>query len=400
MVEFTAKDRAADAAYELATSPSDGLAGARDELNKIWSSGNLPASDIGKALEDNNLLAPLALYDSANLDMDNNGSFSIDELVTAANADTSDTLTKTLAENLISEVSTRDYEDLSVAELRSISAGAAPKDPIPGEMNFDPATIADGQIAARDLAFANEHFSSLDRDSDGYVLSDEIQSYLTANNDSITPEDAAILGDLSSQVPNLEENSNDEWGDESAGFTRNDLQEAAVKMAEDLNQERAQAATTTEVAGTEDTAADASETVAETATEGSPATAETVLNGQEAEREASSDALTRLSSADSSTEDQLAAIKTLVEGGQTTATLRDADGNALNIRMEVVPISEGSDRSYVQMFAVDENGRETVVLRAVSDGNGFSQQRDADGNLVSYVGSRWSSRHPESVFGE
>ncbi len=400
MVEFTAKDRAADAAYELATSPSDGLAGARDELNKIWSSGNLPASDIGKALEDNNLLAPLALYDSANLDMDNNGSFSIDELVTAANADTSDTLTKTLAENLISEVSTRDYEDLSVAELRSISAGAAPKDPIPGEMNFDPATIADGQIAARDLAFANEHFSSLDRDSDGYVLSDEIQSYLTANNDSITPEDAAILGDLSSQVPNLEENSNDEWGDESAGFTRNDLQEAAVKMAEDLNQERAQAATTTEVAETEDTAADASETVAETATEGSPATAETVLNGQEAEREASSDALTRLSSADSSTEDQLAAIKTLVEGGQTTATLRDADGNALNIRMEVVPISEGSDRSYVQMFAVDENGRETVVLRAVSDGNGFSQQRDADGNLVSYVGSRWSSRHPESVFGE
>ncbi len=373
MVEISAKDRATDAAYELATSPRDELAGARAELNDIWQSGNLSSTTIGRSLEDNNLLAPLALYDSANLDTDNNGSFSYPELIEAANSPDSDELTRNLAEYLGNEVSLRGYSELTAAELRGMSG--TPIDPIPGEMDFNPATISDGEIGRSDLAYANENFNVLDDDNNDYVTKNEIDSYLSENAGSITESDAAKLRDLSAQAGNLEEGSNDEIGDENDGFTRNDLEVAAGEMADELR-----------------------DAPTETATEAP--TAEEILSGEGDEDGDSNEALATLSDVNSSTEDQLAAIKTLVAAGQTTATIRDADGTSLNIRLEMQPISEGSDRSYVQMFAVDENGREMVVLRAVTDGDGFAQQRDANGNFVSYVGRKWGEQHPDSVFGE
>lgn len=377
MVEISAKDRAADAAYELATSPRDELAGARAELNDIWQAGNLSSTDIGRSLEDHNLLAPLALYDSANLDTDNNGSYSYPELIEAANSSDSDELTKNLAEYLGTEVSLRGYTELTAAELRGMSG--TPTDPIPGEMDFNPATVSDGEIGRSELAYANENFNILDDDNDDYVTGDEIDSYLGKNAGSITESDAAKLRDLSAQVGNLEEGSNDELGDENDGFTRKDLEVAAGEMADELRDAP-------------------TETATETATE-TPTAAE-ILSGEGDEEGDSNEALATLSDVNSSTEDQLAAIKTLVAAGQTTATIRDADGTSLNIRLEMQPISEGSDRSYVQMFAVDESGREMVVLRAVTDGDGFAQQRDANGNFVSYVGRKWGEQHPDSVFGE
>ena len=382
MVEFTAKDRAADAAYELATSPRDGLAGARDELNQIWSSGNLPAQDIGRALEDNNLLAPLALYDSAHLDTDSNGAFSYNELLSAATSPDSDTLTKTLAEHLSSEVAIRGYADLTISELSSRSGTMT--DPIPGEMDFSPEAISDGQLDSGELAYADRNFDVLDRDDNDHVTDSEIDEHLSNNAGSISDADAAKLRDLSAQAGTLEGGHDDEWGIENDGFTRADLEVAATEMAAEMNEVAEEEEEEEEREGTEEDAV----------------TADEILSGVASEEEATNDALATLSGADSSVEEQLAAIKTLVEGGKTTATIRDADGSELTIRMEVQPISEGSDRSYVQMFAVDENGRETVVLRALSDGDSFAQQRDANGNLVSYVGSRWQERHPDSVFGE
>ncbi len=53
-----------------------------------------------------------------------------------------------------------------------------------------------------------------------------------------------------------------------------------------------------------------------------------------------------------STVEQLAAIKKLVDNGITTATLKDAEGNPISVRLEVVPIA-GSDRTMVHMFALD-----------------------------------------------
>ena len=110
------------------------------------------------------------------------------------------------------------------------------------------------------------------------------------------------------------------------------------------------------------------------------------------------DSLSTLSSPTATTEDQLKAIKTLVQNGQTTATITDSDGNTLNVRMEVLPIA-GTDRSMVQMFAVDPStGKQTVILRAINDGDAFTHQKDENGNEVEFVGSKWKRNHPDSIF--
>ncbi len=100
-----------------------------------------------------------------------------------------------------------------------------------------------------------------------------------------------------------------------------------------------------------------------------------------------------------SAEGKLKAITTLVAQGQTTATIRDADGSAITVRLEVSPISEGNPKSFVHMFAVDPTtGKESVMMRAISDGTNFSKQRDANGEEIGFVGSKWMKNHPGSMF--
>lgn len=107
-----------------------------------------------------------------------------------------------------------------------------------------------------------------------------------------------------------------------------------------------------------------------------------------------------LTSPNSSPEDQLKAVQALFAAGQTSMTITDADGNSLNVRFAVTPIAEGSPNNYVHMFAVDSSGNESIVLRAISKPDGFVQQRDANGEFVSYVGSRWKRDHASSIFNE
>ncbi len=111
-----------------------------------------------------------------------------------------------------------------------------------------------------------------------------------------------------------------------------------------------------------------------------------------------SPSLDALQSPDSSVTDRLKAIKALVADGQTTATIKDSNGDELSVRMEVIPVA-GSSRSMVQMFATDPaTGKEYVVLRAISDGDTFTHQRDANGQEVDFVGTRWQRNHPDSMF--
>ncbi len=107
-----------------------------------------------------------------------------------------------------------------------------------------------------------------------------------------------------------------------------------------------------------------------------------------------------LESPDSTPVDQLKAVQALAAAGVTSATITDADGNSINVRFAVSPIAEGSPNSYVHMFAVDASGKETVVLRAISNGDDFVQQRDANGEVVSFVGTKWKRDHEGSVFNE
>ncbi len=108
--------------------------------------------------------------------------------------------------------------------------------------------------------------------------------------------------------------------------------------------------------------------------------------------------LAALTAANSSIEDRLKAVKNLVESGQPPTSITDANGNQLSVRLEEIPI-KGSSRSMVQMFATDPaTGKEYVVLRAISDGDSFSHQKDKNGQEVDFEGSRWKQMHPDSLF--
>lgn len=109
-------------------------------------------------------------------------------------------------------------------------------------------------------------------------------------------------------------------------------------------------------------------------------------------------ALSILQNAESTPEAQLKAVQDLVNMGETTATLTDKDGNTMNVRFSAQPIKEGSSKSYVHMYAVDENGKESIVLRALSDGGNIIHQRDKNGNLLDFVGSKWLANHTNSFF--
>lgn len=109
--------------------------------------------------------------------------------------------------------------------------------------------------------------------------------------------------------------------------------------------------------------------------------------------------MTALTAPNSSTEDRLKAIKNLVESGQTSATLTDADGQQFNVRMEEIAVP-GSSRTMVQMIATDPaTGKEHPVLRAISDGDAFLHQRDANGYDVDFEGDWWKANRPNSMFG-
>lgn len=84
--------------------------------------------------------------------------------------------------------------------------------------------IAEEQMKATE--YAKQNFSKLDLDGDGYVTSGEVNSYVRANSDSLSANDRANLDYLKRNVDDLEEYSNDEFGDENDGFTNADLRDA------------------------------------------------------------------------------------------------------------------------------------------------------------------------------
>ncbi len=141
---------------------------------------------------------------------------------------------------------------------------------------------------------------------------------------------------------------------------------------------------------------------AEVAAEDQTAASEDLLDGTFAATEEAIDpklaAIGVLQSDQSTPEAQLKAVQDLAAMGVTTLCLTDKDGNPINVRLAVSPIAEGSSKSYVHMFAVDESGNETIVLRAITDGENLLHQRDKNGNEVGFVGTKWLANHTDSFF--
>lgn len=88
-----------------------------------------------------------------------------------------------------------------------------------------------------------------------------------------------------------------------------------------------------------------------------------------------------------SSEEKLKAIIELKEAGRSEIELIDNNGKRIRCRISVEPVASGSDRNYVHLFAIDENGKEQIVLRGLEQDGKFSRQGNAG-----YVGDRWSER--------
>lgn len=64
-----------------------------------------------------------------------------------------------------------------------------------------------------------------------------------------------------------------------------------------------------------------------------------------------------------------------------------------------IELEKMGNRTLVHLFANDENGKEHVILRGirgVNDDGNYDHQRDKSGKEVSYIGTWWNSKIPNS----
>lgn len=69
--------------------------------------------------------------------------------------------------------------------------------------------------------YGTENFSKLDADGDGFLTNSELEEAL--KDSSLKDNEKQAIERMKKQIANIEEASNDEWGDESKGITKEDL---------------------------------------------------------------------------------------------------------------------------------------------------------------------------------
>ncbi len=79
------------------------------------------------------------------------------------------------------------------------------------------------------LAYAQKNFDKLDGNGDGHVTADEIEGYIRAKGNDLTPDELQKLETLKKQMSDLESKHNDDWGFDH-GFTRHDLVDALGEL--------------------------------------------------------------------------------------------------------------------------------------------------------------------------
>lgn len=93
----------------------------------------------------------------------------------------------------------------------------------------DGLTRADLNLAEKRMKafeFADGSFNQIDSDKDGFLSGQELNDYGLSKADSLSAAQKASLDYLKDKRSYIEEESNDEWGDENDGITRNDLKAA------------------------------------------------------------------------------------------------------------------------------------------------------------------------------
>ncbi len=89
-------------------------------------------------------------------------------------------------------------------------------------------------------------------------------------------------------------------------------------------------------------------------------------------------------------QEKLKAVEALARSGVNSVVLTDASGHQHTCRVE---LEHHGSKNLVHLYAEDSNGREHVLLRGVSNGDGsYSQETNARGASVGFNGDWWS-RH-------
>ena len=147
------------------------------------------------------------------LDADHNNVITLGELQ-AVDKDLDGVISQAEAQN--KKIDTRDLPQINQRYAQMSKAGLSPN-----RMAFYGSSA--GLISQRLLAFVTQNMATLDIDGDGFLSEQEIN--LAIRNPRIQNDEAVLLSVLKKYRSDLEELSNDEFGDENDGITLKDLQQ-------------------------------------------------------------------------------------------------------------------------------------------------------------------------------
>ena len=106
-------------------------------------------------------------------------------------------------------------------ELRNDEFGDEDDGITRGDMNEFNRQVVETTTANKIKEFTNRNFTVLDRDHDGYIAADELTASLRSSR--WTADERSTISAMASRICDIEEVSNDEWGDENDGITRADM---------------------------------------------------------------------------------------------------------------------------------------------------------------------------------
>ncbi len=113
-------------------------------------------------------------------------------------------------------------------------------------------------------------------------------------------------------------------------------------------------------------------------------------SGAAADKDLEEKARKTLSSGDASAVDKLRSLDALSRAGVHEIKLQDRD-RTRSYKIEKEDL--GGGRSFLHLFANDDQGVKRIVLRGIGDSKGnYEHERDNDGKSVSFEGSKWSEK--------
>ncbi len=91
----------------------------------------------------------------------------------------------------------------------------------------------------------------------------------------------------------------------------------------------------------------------------------------------------------STAQEKLKAVETLAASGIDHLQIKDKDGSVRDLRLE---LEKAGARTLVHLYAADKGGREHVLLRGISNGDGtYTHETNKNGHNVSFYGSWWET---------